>query len=299
MIRSMTAFATEQGHADGASWVWDVRSVNGRGLDVKVRLPDGIDGLEVYVRNAITAVAARGNVTVNLRLQRDQSDGPLEIDPMRLDTILESLDAVQERAFEKGVTLGQPTAADVLATRGVLVAGAASTSEDLKAPLIADFDTALAAFVSMRNQEGAVLHSVITAQIDEIETLTEKAATAAQTRTTARKAQMADALARVMETAASADPDRVAQELALIAVKSDITEEIDRLGAHIVAARDLLKCNDETLNPVGRKLDFLTQEFNREANTLCSKALDVDLTQIGLALKAVIDQMREQVQNVE
>jgi uncharacterized protein (TIGR00255 family) len=149
--------------------------------------------------------------------------------------------------------------------------------------------------MEMREAEGASLRSVLNDQVTQIEALTAQAVTAVQARTVAVKDQMSAALARIMDSATGADPDRVAQELALLAVKSDITEEIDRLGAHIIAARELLAEG----GPVGRKLDFLTQEFNREANTLCSKALDVDLTQIGLALKAVIDQMREQVQNVE
>lgn len=298
MIRSMTAFATGQGNADGGSgptsWTWDIRSVNGRGLDIKVRLPDGFSALEQPVRTAVAAVAARGNITVGLRVQRDQTDGALQIDPARLDLILGALDAVQERAFDKGVTLGQPTAADVLATRGVLVSGPTEDANVDLAPIRADFDAVLTEMISMREAEGASLHAVLAGQVDQIEDLSRQAVTAAQTRIETVKANMAAALARVMDTA-TADPDRVAQELALIAVKSDITEELDRLAAHITAARDLLAEG----GPVGRKLDFLTQEFNREANTLCSKAQDVALTQIGLALKAVIDQMREQVQNVE
>lgn len=295
MIRSMTAFATQQGHADGATWTWEVRSVNGRGLDVKTRLPDGIDGLEAYVRAAIPKQITRGNISVALRLQRDGAEADLEIDATRLDAILDALDAVQERAFDKGVTLGQPTAADVLATRGVLVARTASENRDLKSPLMADFDAALNALSNMRGDEGAALSQILHAQVDEIETLTAQAVSAAENRTQARQDQMRAALARVMEAGVGADADRVAQELALIAIKADITEELDRLGAHVTAARALLKDG----GAVGRKLDFLTQEFNREVNTLCSKALDVDLTQIGLAMKAVIDQMREQVQNVE
>ena len=294
----MTAFAHQQGHADaagaGATWTWEVRSVNGRGLDIKARLPDGFDGLEAKVRAAVGAVATRGNITIGLRLARDQAEGTLQIDPARLDIILEALDAVQERAFEKGVTLGQPTAADVLSQRGVLTTKAADAGTDLLDPVWASFETALAAMMSMRETEGANLLSVVTDQLDHIENLTAQAKTAAIARTDAVKAQMQAALARVLDDA-TADPDRVAQELAIIAVKSDITEEIDRLGAHVKAARDLLAEG----GPVGRKLDFLTQEFNREANTLCSKAQDVELTQIGLALKAVIDQLREQVQNVE
>ncbi|MEN8840315.1 MAG: YicC/YloC family endoribonuclease [Octadecabacter sp.] len=299
MIRSMTAFATQQGNstsdAGETTWIWDLRSVNGRGLDVKVRLPEGTPGLEAVVRTSAADYLRRGNVTIGLRMQRPQADGTLQIDPARMDIILEALDAVQDRAFDKGVTLGQPTAADVLAQRGVLVSGQVADSEDLLEPLTADLHVALTALKDMREAEGAALLSVLTSQIDQIEALTAQSIEAAKDRTEAVKTQLAAALARVMDSATAADPDRVAQELALLAVKSDITEEIDRLGAHIKAARDLLAMG----GPVGRKLDFLTQEFNREANTLCSKAQDVALTQIGLALKAVIDQMREQVQNVE
>lgn len=295
MLRSMTAFATQQGTADGTSWVWEVRSVNGRGLDVKVRLPEGFSALESVARGKVGEIAARGNVTIGLRVQRAQAEGNLTIDEARLDTILEALDQVQDRAFVKGVTLGQPTAADVLAQRGVLVSQQVDTAGDLIAPITADLDTVLDSLKTMREAEGAALLAVITEQVDRIEELTTQAASAATARAKDVKKQMAEALARITENTNSVDPDRVAQELALWAVKSDITEEIDRLGAHVKAARDLLADG----GAVGRKLDFLTQEFNREANTLCSKAQDVDLTQIGLALKAVIDQMREQVQNVE
>jgi uncharacterized protein (TIGR00255 family) len=303
VIRSMTAFASQQGSADAVtggetgdtSWTWEVRSVNGRGLDVKLRLPDGTPGLEAVVRGCVGSYATRGNVTIGLRLNRAQMDGALQIDPARMDMILSALDTVQERALEKGVTLGQPTAADVLAQRGVLVAAQVENSAEFLDPLTADLHVALCALKAMREAEGAALLTVLTDQIDQIADLTAQAVVAAKARIDVTKSSMAAALARVMDDATGADPDRVAQELALIAVKADITEEIDRLGAHVKAARDLLANG----GPVGRKLDFLTQEFNREANTLCAKAQDVALTQIGLALKAVIDQMREQVQNVE
>jgi uncharacterized protein (TIGR00255 family) len=303
VIRSMTAFATQQGSADAqtggetgdTSWTWELRSVNGRGFDLKLRLPDGTPGLEAVVRASIGSYVTRGNVTIGLRLNTAQSDGALQIDCARMDTILSALDAVQERAFEKGVTLGQPTAADVLAQRGVLVAAQVENGADLLDPLSVDLQVALSALQTMREAEGAVLLKVLTGQIDQIADLTAQSVGAAKARTETTKTQMAAALARVMNDVTGVDPDRVAQELALIAVKADITEEIDRLGAHVTAARDLLASG----GPVGRKLDFLTQEFNREANTLCAKAQDVKLTQIGLALKAVIDQMREQVQNVE
>jgi len=292
----MTAFATRAGQSDTASWGWEVRGVNGRGLDLRIRLPEGIEGLEAAVRAAVTKVATRGNITIGLRLNREQAAGALQIDQTRLDLILDALDAVQERAFDKGVTLGQPTAADVLAQRGVLVAGEGEDdSSGLLPALLADFEQALDAFITMRQAEGAALQAVLIGQIDQIEQLTERAVALSAQRTADTKAALSAALARVMDGATGADPDRVAQEMALIAVKSDVTEEIDRLGAHVTAARALLAEG----GAVGRKLDFLTQEFNREANTLCSKAQHKDLTGIGLALKAVIDQMREQIQNVE
>jgi len=297
MTHSMTAFATQQGESDGVTWAWDLRSVNGRGLDIKLRLPDGFSQIEGMVRKRLSAVLTRGNVTIGLRVHRatSETDNAVELDIAKLDVILEALDQVQERAFEKGVTLAQPTAADVLNQRGVLVPKQNNSHEDLIDPVIADFETALAALIDMRRSEGSNLAALLADQVDQIETLTAQAVTAAQNRSDHVKSQMDVALARVMEHAGSADPDRVAQELALIAVKSDITEEIDRLGVHVSAARDLLNKG----GAIGRKFDFLTQEFNREANTLCSKAQASALTQIGLALKAVIDQMREQVQNVE
>lgn len=292
----MTAFAACAGQSDTASWAWEVRSVNGRALDLRLRLPEGVDGLEAVVRAAVAKVATRGNITIGLRLNREQAAGALQIDQTRLDLILDALDAVQERAFDKGVTLGQPTAADVLAQRGVLVAGEGEDdSAGLLPALVTDFEQALAAFVTMRQAEGAALQTVLAGQIDQIEQLTAQAVALSAQRTADTKAALSAALARVMDAASGADPDRIAQELALIAVKSDITEEIDRLQAHVTAARALLAEG----GAVGRKLDFLTQEFNREANTLCSKAQHKDLTGIGLALKAVIDQMREQIQNVE
>lgn len=294
MIRSMTAFATQQGFADDAGWTWDVRSVNGRGLDVKLRLPDGFSDVEGHVRKAVAAAITRGNVSISLRLNRTQTDGALEVDQDRLDLILAALDQIQDRAFDKGVTLGQPTAADVLAQRGVLVARQSDDTGALITPLKAGFAEALAGLIDMRDHEGSALEKVLRGQIDTIEGLTQDAAQAAADRTDTLQDQLDRALARGAGQT-SVDPDRLAQELALIAVKSDITEEIDRMGAHIQAARDLLDAG----GPVGRKLDFLTQEFNREANTLCSKAHATALTQIGLALKAVVDQMREQVQNVE
>ena len=273
-----------------------MRGVNARGLDLRLRLPDGIEGLEAALRAALGKALARGNVTVNLRLSREETASALAVDDVQLDAVLRALDAVQERAFAMGVTLAQPTAADVLGQRGVLIpAKTDDQAEDLANALIADIAPLIADFVRMRETEGQAMHKVITGHLAKIETLTSAAAEAAAARAPQVKANLTAALRRLLEDVAEVDEARIAQELALLAVKSDVTEEIDRLQTHVAAARDLLA--DE--KPAGRKLDFLAQEFNREANTLCAKAQSAPLTAIGLDLKAVIDQMREQIQNVE
>ena len=296
MIRSMTAFASRTGDAGPVGWLWEMRSVNGRGLDLRLRLPDGVSMLEQPIRQAVQGAVTRGNVTVNLRLTRDDAGGGLRLDEGALTAVLQALDQVQERAFAMGVTLGQPTAADVLAQRGVLVASAADDDNAaLIDDLLRDFNGLLDDFTAMRDAEGAALLALITGQLTRIAALTDLADKAAAGRATAQRDTLQAALARVTDHVADADPARIAQELALIAVKSDVTEEIDRLRAHVAAARDLL-AQDQ---PVGRKLDFLAQEFNREANTLCAKAQSAALTAVGLDLKAVIEQMREQIQNVE
>ncbi|WP_342075797.1 YicC/YloC family endoribonuclease [Yoonia sp. SS1-5] len=296
MIQSMTAFTSRTGTQDDVTWAWDMRSVNARGFDLRLRLPDGIEGLEAALRSALKAALARGNVTVNLRVTKDEGAQALSLDQTQLDAVLQALDAVQNRAFEIGVTLAQPTAADVLAHRGVMVAG--KPDDDgaaLAAAMIGDVPHLVADLIRMRQEEGAALHDVITAQVDQIANLTQQAAAAAAARLPQIKENLTAALRRVVDDVAEVEEARVAQELALLAAKADVTEEIDRLQTHVKAAYALLAQDA----PAGRKLDFLAQEFNREANTLCSKAQSPALTAIGLDLKAVIDQMREQIQNVE
>mgnify|MGYP000005818649 FL=1 len=296
MTHSMTAFASRVGTHGAVSWQWEMRGVNARGYDLRLRIPDGIDGLEPALRKAVGAVVARGNVTVNLRLTREETNGQLAIDEPRLDAVLAALDAIQERAFAKGVTLGQPTAADVLNQRGVLVASSVQDDDAaLAAAIHADIAPLLADFCTMRRNEGTFLHDVVAGQLTQIDTLTDAAHKAAIARAPQIRANLTAALQRVLEDANAVEEGRVAQELAILVMKADITEEIDRLKAHVQAARDLLSQD----KPAGRKFDFLAQEFNREANTLCAKAQSTALTAIGLDLKAVIDQMREQIQNVE
>ena len=296
MITSMTGFASAKGEAPPHAWAWELRSVNAKGLDMRLRVPEWLDGLEAALRATLAKSVVRGNVTLTLRVTRSDAAPALGLNVAALDAVLDALAAAEDRAMARGVTLAPSRASDLLALRGVLDAGAAEEdAAPLVARLIEEFAPLVAAFVAMRREEGASLAKVLAGQLGQIAALTDRAAHLAE----ARKGAVADTLkanlARVLDNSGGADPDRVAQELALLAVKADVTEEIDRLGAHVSAARALLDAG----GAVGRKLDFLMQEFNREANTLCSKSQSTDLTAVGLELKAVIDQMREQVQNVE
>jgi len=293
---SMTGFAALQGSGAGHEWSWDIRSVNGKGLDLRLRLPE-VEGLEAPVRAAVAEVAARGNITLNLRLTRSAGAEAAALNPVALHAAIAAVVQVQEAARDRGLELAQTRASDLLSMRGVIETAShrAEDMTELRGLLLKDLASLLTAFRAMRAAEGGEIGAVIAAQLDRIAALTESAAAAAEARRPETRAALTAALGRVMEAAPGADPERVAQELALIAVKSDVTEEIDRLGAHLRAARALLS----EAGPVGRKFDFLTQEFVREANTLCSKSGSSALTAIGLDLKHVIDQMREQVQNVE
>ena len=296
MIRSMTGFSSATGSLPPYSWAWELRAVNGKGQDIRLRVPDWIDGLEAGLRAKLAGATARGNITLSLRLSREDQAGTVRVNPSQLASVLDALSVIETAAMDAGLSLAPCRATDVAALRGVLEQ---SNEEEDTAPLMGALmvqaDEVIADFDRMRRSEGTALEKVLQAQLSEIEALRVQAAEIISDRAEALGDTLKRNLARVMENAERADADRVAQELALIAVKTDITEEIDRLHAHVEAARSLLAEG----GPVGRKLDFLMQEFNREANTLCSKAQYAELTRCGLALKAVIDQMREQVQNVE
>jgi uncharacterized protein (TIGR00255 family) len=299
MTISMTGFAARKGQGAGHGWAWDLRSVNGKGLDLRLRVPDWIDGLEAALRTELGRALGRGNVSLSLKVARDgatEGEAALRVNPTVLGAVLRALGEVEAAAMDAGVTLAQATAADVLAVRGVLdMSSADEDTAPLRAAILADLPALLADFNAMRAAEGTALNGVIAAQLDRIDSLTRAATTEAEARRDATASALRDALAKVIANADGVDEARLTQELALIAVKNDVTEELDRLTAHVAAARDLLA----EPGPVGRKFDFLMQEFMREANTLCSKAQALTLTRIGLDLKTVIDQMREQVQNVE
>jgi uncharacterized protein (TIGR00255 family) len=295
---SMTGFAARRGTGAGYAWVWDLRGVNGKGLDLRLRVPDWIDGLEAAVRTELQKAIPRGNVSLTLKVAQDEGreEAAFRLNEAALGAALAAVARVETAAMAAGVTLAQATAADVLTLRGVIDASAQDSDPGpLRAALLADFPALLADFGAMRASEGKALAVVLSAQLDRIAGLTLDG----QRETAARMATQADtlreSLARVLAARDAVDEVRLAQELALLAVKTDVTEELDRLTAHVEAAR----AHVADPAPVGRKLDFLMQEFMREANTLCSKAQSLALTRIGLDLKTVIDQMREQVQNVE
>ena len=298
MTVSMTGFAARKGQGHGYSWVWDIRSVNGKGLDLRLRVPDWVDGLEPAIRADLGRALQRGNVSLTLKVSKDGSDGDggLRVNHTVLAQMLTAIAEIEQAALNAGVTLAQASHADVLVMRGVLDQSAGDDdTAPLRSALLADLGPLVADFQAMRKAEGVALAAVITAQIDLIAGLTASAAAETAARAATAQITLRDALSRVLANADGMDATRLAQELALIAVKTDVTEELDRLSAHVDAARALV---DEA-GQIGRKFDFLVQEFMREANTLCAKAQSLALTRIGLDLKTVIDQMREQVQNVE
>jgi len=296
VLHSMTGFASAKGTHAGFDWTWEMRSVNGKGLDLRLRVPEWIAGLEAALRARMGKAMARGNVSLVLRVQAEDQPSTLSVNEPQMQAVLAAMALVEARAMDQGLSLAPANAGDILAQRGVLESSTIEQdTSQLCAALVQDFEAVLESFLMMRATEGAALAGMLGAHLDDIARLTARSAEAAEARKPEVAANLRRALAQVMENADGVEPARVAQELAMLAVKADVTEEIARLGAHVDAARDLLAQG----SPIGRKLDFLAQEFNREANTLCSKSQSTALTGLGLELKTVIDQMREQVQNVE
>ncbi len=296
MVNSMTGLGSAVGQVDGHRWTIEIRSVNARGLDVRLRIPDGIPGLEKTIRARVSGGISRGSVNVSIRVGRDDAVAGLGIDPARIEAAIDAIVKVEEIAAARGQLLESLSAADILSMRGVADAGREGEAEaTLLEPIMLGFESALVEFLSMRADEGSAVERLLRGQVDQVAVLTDAATQVAGDRTERTRDALGSALAKISDMGDALDPGRIEAELAMIAVKADVTEELDRLRAHVTAARALLDAG----GPIGRKLDFLTQEFNREANTLCSKAGSSDLTRVGLDLKAVIDQMREQVQNVE
>jgi len=293
-IKSMTGFARTEGATGNVSWHWELRSVNGRGLDLRLRLPTGTELLEPQVREAAARYLTRGSVTINLSTENRGGTQEVRLNEPALSQVLKATERICQ------LTGAAPPRADgLIAIKGVLeVVERAESPEEASArvnAMLESLEQGLSALVQARAGEGARLKAVLGANLDEIARLV-AAVEASPARTPAAiEARLKEQLARLLEGANMFDPGRLHQEAVLLATRADVEEELKRLKAHIAAARELL---DEP-GAVGRKFDFLAQEFNREANTLCSKANDVDITRAGLALKTVIDQMREQVQNIE
>ena len=292
-LSSMTGFARASGGDGTAGWSWEVKSVNGRALDIRCRLPQGLERLDPAVRSAVSARLRRGNVTVGLRLSQASEAAAMRVNRAWLDELIAL--ANEYRAREG---IAPPRLDGLLALRGVIETAelpddAERTQND--GALLETLDAALAELVRERRAEGAALAATLTDRIEEIAALTRQAEALAPTRQEALGVRLREQVAALIDAGAPVSEDRLASELALLAVKIDVTEEIDRLKSHCAAAARHL----QEEGAVGRKLDFLAQEFNREANTLCSKASDTALTEVGLALKVAIDQLREQAQNVE
>ncbi len=294
-LASMTGFARVESSHEEARWVWELRSVNGKGLDVRLRLPQGLDGVEAEVRKRLAAKLKRGNVSVGLQMQRSQSDTTLVVNEEALEQVLKAISLLKDRL----PNAPEPTLDGILGYKGVLEFEEAEENEEAKNAqnkvLLSTFDEALNELVAMRGSEGNAISTLLSGQINTIEALTKQAEELPSRSPEAIRARLETQLQELLEASSHLDPQRLHQEAAILATKADIREELDRLYAHVEAVRELLLKG----GAIGRRLDFLAQEFNREANTLCSKSNSVELTAIGLELKTVIDQLREQTQNIE
>ena len=293
-VSSMTGFARVEGAHAPWVWYWEGKSVNGRGLELRCRLPPGLDALEAELRARAQKLFKRGNIQVTLFLERTAGGADIKINKDALAAVLKSIAEVRGSG-----SFASPDPAAILSIKGVIESGEPEEDEALiaarDAKLIATADELLSALAAARSAEGRAVGAVAQGLNERIAALAEQAHAHAATQPEMLRTRMKEQIKLLLDGGAGVSEERLAQELALIAVKADVREEIDRLRVHVKAARELLGSKEA----VGRKLDFLSQEFNREANTLCSKAADVGLTAIGLELKAVIDQFREQVQNIE
>jgi uncharacterized protein (TIGR00255 family) len=296
----MTGFARAEGvdapdMHPGLHWAWELKSVNGRNLDVRCRLPPGFEVLESVARAAVAERFKRGNVSVTLTLSRGNEPPRVRINRELLSQLVALVDELRDK-----VAAEPPRLDGLIGVRGVVeIVEEEEPTEGQRAARISRMTEtlrrALDSLASMRHDEGRRLAAVIHQHLEAIEQLRQRAATAAGAQPAALRARLKAQIDSLLEVSPALPEDRLAQEVALLLTRADVREELDRLTAHVEAARKLLADG----GGVGRKFDFLCQEFNREANTLCSKSADVELTAIGLDLKAAIDQMREQVQNIE
>ena len=276
------------------TWVWEVKSVNGRNLDLRLRLPQGFEALEAEVRKLVPEHLARGNVQIALVVDRSRL-------PLRYRVNRELLQQLLALAGELGDDLpaAPPRLDGLLAIKGVLEPEEDAEEEAVasarNAAMLGDLAAALDKLARARSEEGGRLEAVIAAHLESFDEVVEAAGKSAELQPEALRARLARQVAELLESSAGLPEERLAQEAALLATKADVREELDRLKAHLESARDLMKAG----GAVGRRFDFLCQELNREANTLCSKSVDMELTRQGLAMKTLVDKLREQVQNIE
>ena len=293
-VHSMTGFAQAEGGDGIVDWVWEAKSVNGRGLDLRCRLAGGLEALEPALRKAVAARFKRGNISINLRLTRHGATQQVKVNRELLDDLI-----ALAGEYRDAEGIERPGLDGLLALRGVIESADELAGDGDSAARDGAIETSMAALLDdlsrARAEEGASLGAIVDGQLAALESLAERAGESAALRPEAARERLQAQVAALLDGGAPVPEERLAQELAILATKTDIREELDRLATHIAAAGALLSEG----GAIGRKLDFLAQELNREANTLCAKSNDAQLSEIGLELKAVIDQFREQVQNIE
>ncbi|WP_377809520.1 YicC/YloC family endoribonuclease [Azospirillum sp. A29] len=288
----MTGFARVDGHGDGYSWTFEAKSVNGRSLDLRCRLPSGFDSVEAAARADVPKRLARGNVNLTLTVNRAQAVSQLRINRELLAQVLEIAREIE------GAGAAAPRLDSLLAVRGIIEPveeDETEARERVESALKGDLSKLIDQLAVNRLAEGARIAEVLNGHLDEIARLVDAASACASTQPEALREKLRTQVAAILGSFPALSEERLAQEAAILIGKADVREELDRLRAHIQAARDMMAEG----GAIGRRFDFLCQEFNREANTLCSKSADVELTRIGLSLKASIEQLREQVQNIE
>jgi len=293
-LSSMTGFARGHGVAGAYAWSWEIKSVNAKGFDLRFRLPPGWDAVEVPARARAGEKLARGTVYANLTVERKGVAPTVKVNEPVLNAVLATINQLSGKVEAAPATLD-----GILALKGVIEVTEQDESQEehraAEAAILAGFDQTLAALVAMRREEGATLGRLLSARLDEIGALAQRAEAAPGRKPEAIKARLAAQVATLLSASERFDSDRLYQEAIMLATKADIREELDRLAAHVGQAQKLIAEG----GAIGRKLDFLAQELNRESNTLTAKANDVELTNIGLELKGVVEQFREQVQNLE
>lgn len=293
-LSSMTGFARGHGVAGSYVWNWELKSVNAKGLDLRFRLGQGWDAIEMSARTLGSEKLSRGTVYANLTVERKGVAPAVRVNEPVLAAVLSTLKSLSGK-----VEAAPPALDGILSLKGVIEITEEDEREEdhraAEAAIIASFEKALVELVTMRHAEGATLGRLLSTRLDEIAALTARAEKAPGRKPEAIKARLAEQVATLLSASERFDSDRLHQEAVLLAAKADIREELDRLASHVAQAKKLLTDG----GAIGRKLDFLAQELHRESNTLTAKANDVELTNIGLELKTVVEQFREQVQNLE